>query len=288
MDGYQAALDVLPERIRSAAAALGVSERQVAMEFRLRCGYAPTVLLPTGERRLADGAVQPRELRRILELSSGASPYAVAENLRAGFITADRGVRIGFCGETVATETGIRTIRELSSAAVRIPRELRGCADGLCTRPFVSVLILSPPGIGKTTLLRDMIRQYSDSGLRVALADERGEVAALCHGEPGYDVGRCTDVLSGGRKSETAVMLLRSMGPDILAMDEITAQPDIDACEMVSHCGVGILATAHAGSIRELQERPLYRGLLSRRIFCRAILISKIGCRRIYREEKLC
>lgn len=288
MDGFETALAFLPERVRAAAQQLDKADRSRASEFRLRCGRPATVLVSNSERVLCRGEVSSSELGRVLELCSRASPYAVEESLRCGYITAGYGVRVGFCGEAVSSAEGVRTVKGISSAAVRIPREIRGCADGLCHLPFLSALIISPPGGGKTTLLRDMIRQYSEQGVRVALADERGEVSALAHGRCGFDLGRCTDVLSGGRKCETAMMLLRSMSPEMLAMDEITAQADIEACETVCHCGVGLLATAHAGSVEELRDRPLYRTLLERRIFRKAIVISRRGSGRVYREVTLC
>lgn len=288
MNGYEAALDVLPERIRRAAAGLSAAEREECCEFRLRCGECPTVLLASGEKSFGSNVVRSEDLERLLEICSGASPYAAAESLRAGYMTARGGVRVGFCGQVVTDGGNVRTIKGFSSASVRIPREVQGCGAALCTGAFTSTLILSPPGGGKTTLLRDMIRCLSRSGKRVALCDERGEVAALSGGKPGFDLGPCTDVLCGGRKSETAMMLLRSMNPDIVAMDEITAAADIEACQMLCHCGVRMLATAHAASVTELGQRPLYRELLERRIFRRAVLIHRQGGERIYREEALC
>ncbi|MBE6968611.1 MAG: stage III sporulation protein AA [Ruminococcaceae bacterium] len=288
MKGYEAALDVLPERIRRAAALLGGKERERATEFRLRCGESLTVFLPEGEQPVGGVIVCREDIERLLEICSGASPYAAAESLRNGFITVSGGVRVGFCGQVVSEGGVVRTLKGFSSAAVRIPREVWGCGAALCGESFVSTLILSPPGGGKTTLLRDMIRCLSRSGKRVALCDERGEVAALSGGRPGFDLGPSTDVLSGGRKSETAMMLLRSMAPDIVAMDEITAAEDIEACQMLCHCGVEMLATAHASSVAELGRRPLYRELLERRIFRRAVVIVRRGTERIYREERLC
>lgn len=287
MEGYEAALDVLPERIRRAALLFGKEEKERITEFRLRCGEMPAALMPDGEKCFGTETVRQGDLQRLLEICSGASPYAAAESLRHGYITVRGGVRVGFCGEVLCESGEVRTIKGFSSAAIRIPREILGCGRGLCRESFTSTLIISPPGGGKTTLLRDMIRCLSRDGKRVALCDERGEVAALAGGRSGFDLGPATDVMSGGRKSETAIMLLRSMTPDIVAMDEITAAADIEACRMLSHCGVRLLATAHAASVEELRSRPLYQELLHQRIFRRAVVIGRMGRERIYREECL-
>lgn len=288
MQGYDAAVDVLPEKLRRAALRLSIRERDEITEFRLRCGRRPVAVWPGAEREFGEECVVPGDLQRLLEICSGASPYAAADSLRCGYITAAGGVRVGFCGEAVTAAGEVKTLKHLTSAAIRIPREVRGCSEALCGAPFVSTLILSPPGGGKTTLLRDMIRCLSDGGYSVSLCDERGEVAAMAGGKSGFDLGRRTDVLSGGRKSETAMMLLRSMTPDIVAMDEITAAADVEACQQLCHCGVEILATAHAASADELSRRPLYRELLERRLFRRAIIITRCGGVRRYREERLC
>ena len=129
MDGYRRAQDILPERIRTAAQVLPQKDKQTAMEFRLRCGQRPTVLLPEGERGLEDSPVTQGELRRLLELCSAASPYAAADALQNGFLTAPGGIRVGF-GGCIVTEGGrIRTIKDFSSAAIRMVSSSRGSAS---------------------------------------------------------------------------------------------------------------------------------------------------------------
>ncbi len=289
MNGFEAALRLLPESLREAARALPEEERQMIWEFRLRRGRLPTALLPEGERALRrTGGVSAEELQRVLELSCAASPYAVEESLRRGFVTAAQGVRGGFCGSAVTREGEVQTLKWLSSAVIRVPREVLGCAAPLCRVEFVPTLLLSPPGGGKTTLLRDMVRILSNGGARVALCDERGEVAAFHEGLPGFDVGERTDVITAAPKSRSALMLLRAMGPEILAMDEITAPEDVAACETVSNCGVLLLATAHGSGVEDLRRRPLYRTLLEKRIFRRCVVIRREGERRRYEETVLC
>lgn len=171
--------------------------------------------------------------------------------------------------------------RELSSLNIRVARAFPGIADGLGDKllegkNFPSTLILSPPGAGKTTLLRELLRLLSDRfSLRCGLADERGEVAALWRGVPQLEVGRYTDVLDGCPKAEGMMLLLRSMNPQILAADEITAPEDVRAVTMAANCGVAVLATAHGGDVEELKRRPLYRELLAQRVFRRVLLIHR-------------
>jgi stage III sporulation protein AA len=153
---------------------------------------------------------------------------------------------------------------------------------------FASTLLLSPPGGGKTTLLRELLRLGSDRyGLRIGLADERGEVAAVWKGAPQMDVGKHTDVLDGCPKAQALSLLLRTMSPQLLAADEITAGEDIAALSEAANCAVPVLATAHASSVDELRRRPLYRTLLEQEVFKRVVLIRREREQRRYQMENL-
>lgn len=288
--GFAAAAALLPPELRRAALDLGEAEQDAAEEFRLRGGRRPTVLLPGGEAPLPGCApVTAQDLRAVLELATGASAHAYADSLRQGYVCARGGVRVGVCGQAVTSGGGILGVKHLSSVSLRIPREVKGCAAGLLGEGgrFPSTLLVSPPGGGKTTLLRDMVRLLSDGGLRVALADERNEVAAQWEGAAQFDVGERTDVLSGAPKAEAALLLLRAMNPQVLAMDEITAPEDIRACSLASNCGVRVLATAHGEGLGDLRTRPLYRNLLALDLFRRAVVIRGRGADRQYGQEWL-
>ena len=287
MSGFAAAAEVLPREYRAAALALSEKERGEAQEFRLRLGRCPTVVTQTGERRLSPLPVTPAHLLRVLELATLASPYAAADSVRRGFAAAPGGVRVGLCGRMRPGTEGAWAAAGLTSAAVRIPRQVKGCGTPFCAGPFVSTLILSPPGLGKTTLLRDMVRLLSDGGERVGLCDERGEVAALGDGGFGFDVGEHTDVITEGSKADAAMLLLRTMNPQILAMDEITDPEDAAACRRAAGCGVALLATAHAGCREELGQRRPLGELLEEGVFRRLIWINREGAGRSYREEWL-
>lgn len=284
-DGFDHAHALLPPKLREKG--LEPSRRARAEEFRLRAGRPPTVLLGEREEALCGEAVTEETLRYVLDAATESSFHAVTDELRRGYIAARGGVRVGVCG-TAVTDGVIRTIRDVSSLSVRIPRQIRDAGKDLVPRlADASVLILSPPGAGKTTFLRELVRALSDGGTRVGLADERGELAASWRGVPQFNVGRCTDVLTGAPKAEAALLLLRSMNPQVIALDELSDPADAEAVAHVAGCGVRILATVHAPSAEALRKRPLFRELLDARVFQTAVVIANRDGRRAYRAEAL-
>ena len=171
---------------------------------------------------------------------------------------------------------------------IRIARPFYGLGDELdiCpNRQFSGTLILSAPGEGKTTLLRSLSRRLSQQ-FRVAIVDERFEIAACMDGVPRFSVGNC-DVLSGGRKQENITMLLRAMSPQILVVDEITRTEDCRALLDCVGCGCQLLATAHGTSPEDLQRRPAYKALLEAGVFRQVILIERTDSGRRYTLHQL-
>ena len=281
--GFENAAALLPGDIRAAALALDAASRGRAEEFRLRAGAPATVLLPEGEREFTGRAVNARDLDSALENATRASAHTALENVASGFITVRGGVRVGLCGVVSESAGRVLTIRRLTSMSLRIPRQATGCADllwgELTAGGFKDTLLLSPPGGGKTTLLRELVRRLSDV-YRVSLLDERGEVAGVFDAVPEFDVGRRTDVLTGVDKRRGTDMLLRAMNPQVLAMDEITSPEDVEAVKAAAGCGVVLLATAHAPSPEEMLRRPVYRSLLGLGVFRRAVQIDcRLGVR---------
>ena len=244
------------------------SGREELQELRLRLGQSPELVFPCGSKRLTHST--PREdLMQCINNASRYSPWNAATAAN-GYLTASGGHRIGICGEAIIKDGIMTGFREITSICIRIARDFPGIAPPPAEISG-SALILGAPGWGKTTLLRDLIRQLSDCGCHVGVVDERGEVFP----ELGcFPRGRSTDVLTGCGKAQGINTLLRTMGPDCIAVDEITAPEDCNALLHAAFCGVRLLATAHAGDLRDFTRRPVYRPLLEANIF-QTVLVLK-------------
>ena len=279
MDAFSAAAALLPRRYE---AALRRCAPFAPEELRLRVGRAPSLCYGGREHFLSGDDITEEDLVRVLEKATGASLYSAAAAMRQGYCCTG-GLRIGICGR--AAEGGLG-FSEYSSLCIRLAHECRGVcrevAEKLKEGRFVNLLIVSPPGGGKTTALRDLIRSFSDGGTRVGVIDERGELSGGV-----FDLGRCSDVISGLDKLAGALLLLRTMTPQLVAADEISAPEDLAAIEEIYGCGVGILATAHAEDGEDLKRRPAYRKLLERGVFGRLLVIRQKEGRRCYELRDL-
>ena len=255
---------------------------------------------PAGETARPQTTVTRSDLEQVLDRATEYSRYTAAGTMAHGYLTAPGGFRIGVCGTALPTGPGAGTnegVRDVSSLAIRIPRVFEGVAEPVLPelvedgRP-AGTLILSPPGGGKTTLLRDLVRLLSQGSAvcppqRVALVDERGELAAVHRGRPQLEVGCHTDVMDGCPKHLAVPMLLRAMTPGIIALDEVALGADVEAVYAAVGCGVTLLATVHAASLRDLEDRPIGRDLLSSGGFRRAVVIEGRGKNRRSRVERL-
>lgn len=273
-------------------------------EIRIRVNQPITLLGQVGERFLTEqgnltvdarGGIRPelREIKEILEAACGYSGYAFEEEIKRGYLTIPGGHRIGLVGRAVINGCDVQTLKYISALNIRIAHPVTGCAEQWKhyfyegNRPC-HVLIISPPGCGKTTLLRDAIRFYSQGSekypaVTVGVADERSEIAGTYRGIAAYDLGMRTDVLDGCPKALGMEMLLRSMTPNVLAADEIGIT-DVPSIENALRCGCKMLATLHGEGLKEFLEKPGFELLVKERVFERYIFLEagrvpgKVGC----------
>ena len=283
MKAYEEAAQLLPPEYREEFLKFG---GESAEEIRLRSGRKAGVVRCGAETELNTPAVGDAALLYVIEKATGASVHSAAETLKNGFISR-HGLRIGVCGQAVMKNGEFAGYRSYSSVNIRIPRECKGIGgdvpDRLRESGYDSTLIVSPPGGGKTTLLRELIRHAADEGKRVGVVDERNELSA----DGVFELGRCADVISMAPRRNGAMILLRGMNPQIIAMDEISSPEDVEAAETASGCGVRLIATAHAADKSELNRRPVYRSLLELGVFKNTIVIDNRCGKRSYSYEEI-
>jgi len=298
---YERACAFLPPRLKRIGLAVPDHIKERAEEIRLRVGFPMTVLLPEGEHSACEfareGIVLGEDLEQMIASATEYSRYASIETLKRGYLSLKGGFRLGICGTVVMRDGESCNIREVSSAALRIVREYIGIAEELVPQlfengQFCSTLILSAPGFGKTTLLRDAIRCLSigdekRDAKRITVIDERGEIAAAYQGQAQTELGNHTDILTSCPKAVGIPMALRAMNSQIIAVDEITEEADIHAMIAAANCGVGLLATMHALSMAELLKKPLWRELSDAQVFTKMVTIQCVDGEREYEVKSL-
>ena len=253
-------------------------------EIKLRIGKPLIIIYRGKERMWKDVIVTKEEIKETLEYISNYSLYAYEHELKQGFITIEGGHRVGMAGQVIMEEGKIKNLKYISSINLRISHEVKNCADKIF--PYITynkqmyhTLLISPPRCGKTTLLRDIIRQVSDGnmwvkGCTVGVVDECSELGDCYLGNPQNEMGVRTDILDRCPKAEGMIMLIRSMAPQVIAVDEIGAQEDVHAIEYAMHCGCKMLATAHGYSMEEIQRKPIFEKLVQERRFERYVILS--------------
>ena len=281
-------LAVLPEKIRGILLNHGLDFEKI-QEIRLR-EEQPLAVKKEGKEELFTHRVTKEELRETMEYVSNYSLYAYENELRQGFLTIEGGHRVGISGKIISEKEQIRNFQYITSINIRICHEITGCANKLF--PVIlekgrlcHTMIISPPGGGKTTLLRDLVRQISDGnrwveGRNVGVVDERSEIGGAYQGVPQNDLGIRTDLLDCCPKAEGMMMLIRSMSPEVVAVDEIGDYGDIKAIESVLNCGCRLIATVHGSSVEDIEKKPLLQKMVKEHVFDRYIILNgkkKIG-----------
>lgn len=221
------------------------------------------------------------------QILSNYSIYAIEEELKNGFLTIKGGHRVGVSGKVVYGRHGLETIKDISSLNVRIAREKIGVSNDIIKyiikqpNTIYHTLIVSPPQCGKTTLLRDVIRNISNGmpnynfrGLKIGLVDERSEIASLYNGQPQNNIGIRTDVLDGCKKYDGMTLLIRSMSPHIIATDELGDEKDINAIHEALKAGVKVIATVHGEDIDDLKSKPNLKQIINEKIFERILILD--------------
>ncbi len=262
-------LKILPKKVAGAIEGLNEYQFKNLTEIRLRVSFPIYFYMGRDEYEISESGLSKRDgyiftreeaEEMWIKLCDG-SPYSAVKNQKEGYITVN-GNRIGFVGKYNVVNEEIRHLEKISSFCIRIKHEKKGCANKIYKYLYennilMNTLIISPPGCGKTTLLRDVTRLLSFDGNNVALIDERDEIAALKDGIPTLDIGKRCDVYSGINKTQAIENSLRSMKPDVFVLDEI-GNNEIEIIKKAVIKGVGIIATLHGKNIDDIKELEKY------------------------------
>lgn len=277
----------LPSRI---ASALDKIPYNSLCELRLRA-ECPVVANIMGENYYLSSDILSKDANSSLDISFGEiqailsrisnnSLYTINDQLLEGYVTISGGIRIGVCGESVAVDNKLKTLKNISSINFRFPHFLKNCSLNLY--PYLvkngypkSTLIISPPGAGKTTYLRDLVYQLStrEKLLNILIVDERQEISSVFDGKISTKL-KNIDVYSNCSKEFGFNNGIRSMKPDVIITDEINIEKDLDIIENALTSGVKVIATLHAGSINDLRNKPAFKSLLQKGLFERFVLLS--------------
>ncbi len=289
-------LKILSLKLRTVFGKLSIDFDQL-QEIRLRINAPLLIIYSNQESFVTEEAklvkqpakaiiITKNEIRETMEYISNYSLYAFEEEIRQGFITISGGHRIGIAGKIIVEDDSIKGMKHISFINVRLAHQVKGCADAVLpylinqeSKGIYHTLIISPPRCGKTTLLRDIIRQLSDGsellpGMSIGVVDERSEIGACYMGTPQNEVGIRTDILDCCPKAKGMLMLIRSMSPQVIAVDELGSKEELEAIDYVIGCGCKLIATIHGSSLEDIRSKPVLGELMEKRLFERYILLN--------------
>ncbi|MDO4742956.1 MAG: ATPase, T2SS/T4P/T4SS family [bacterium] len=263
---YDQAAGFTPDRIKTLLLNLPISEKAQVSEIRLRVNRPITVTYANRQKQI-EAQRQPTvslfEIENFYNRLCGYSVYAHQNELRNGYITVCGGHRAGICGTAVYDEGDITSFKNISSVNLRIARQIKGAADIIAAFADKGMIIAGPPACGKTTVLRDAVRQISNNNTRVVLIDTRGEIASSVDAVPTNDVGMNTDVLTGISKNDGIEIAIRTLNPQVIAFDEITSKREVELIEYGLYCGVNFVCTIHIGEVSQIKYTDAVDRLLN-------------------------
>lgn len=264
-------------------------EKQIAnrwdelQEIRLRLSRPVELNFNRDTEWVRSAELNREDCQYVMNQLSEFSLYRIEDELRQGYITIRGGHRVGLAGTAITRSGSIHALRDISFFNIRVAKEKKGAASGLmpylAKQDYCHTLLVGPPKTGKTTIIRDLARTISEGWRhippkKVAVIDERSEIAATFNGLPQHDIGKRTDVLNACPKAEGMIMMIRSMSPDILIADEMGSQQDVQAILDAAHAGMKVITSIHASSIDDLKKRPSLDPLWERQFFERIVFLK--------------